>query len=130
MEESTYTKMCPHGTPCPPSPRYEQVSLASANQINPPYIWGFFVKKNMPYNLLTKVLRRLPQAQANRYGLNSLSFRGHLLGNTLKDEIKRAGILTKFLKKLIAKGNGEPCRCLICKEVFLCLFTLCFFTLF
>ena len=33
-----------------------------------------------------------------RYGLNSLSFRGSLLWNTLKDEIKRAGTLTNFKK--------------------------------
>ena len=42
----------------------------------------------MPYNLRTKVLCRLPQAQANRYGLDSPSFRGSLLWNTLKDEVE------------------------------------------
>ena len=72
------------------------------NQINPAYMWEFFVEKDMPYNLRTKVLCRLPQAQTNKYGLDSLSFRGSLLWNALKDEVKRAGTLTKF-KKLIVK---------------------------
>ena len=52
----------------------------------------------MPYNLRTKVLCRLPQARTNTYGLDSVSFRGSLLWNTLKDEVKRAGTLTKFKK--------------------------------
>ena len=30
------------------------------NQINPAYMWEFFVEKDMPYNLRTKVLCRLP----------------------------------------------------------------------
>ena len=60
----------------------------------------------MPYNLLTKIPCRLPQAQTNRYGLDSLSFRGSLLLNTLKDEVNRAGNLTKF-KKSIVKWDGN-----------------------
>ena len=72
----------------------------ATNQINPPYIWGFFVEKKIPYNLRTKVLCSLPQVQTKRYGLNSLSFRGSLLWNTLKDEIKRAGTLTAFKKSI------------------------------
>ena len=86
----------------------------TTNQVNPRYIWEFFVEKNMRYNLRTTVLCRLPQVQTNRYGLNCLSFRGSLIWNTLKDEIKRAGTLTKF-KKLIAKCDGKACRCSISK---------------
>ena len=71
------------------------------NQINPAYMWEFFAEKDMPYNLHTKVLCRLPQAQIDRYGLDSLSFRGSLLWNTLKDEVKRAGTLTKFKKSIL-----------------------------
>ena len=84
------------------------------NQINPAYIWEFFVEKDMPYNLRTKVLCRLPQVQTNRYGLDSFSFRGSLLWNTLTDEVKRAGTLTKF-KKSTVKWDGKSCSCLICK---------------
>ena len=86
----------------------------TTNHINPPYIWDFFVEKDMPYNLRNKVLCTLPQVHTNRYGLNSLSFRGSILWNNLKDEIKRASTLTNF-KKLITKWDGKVCNCLICK---------------
>ena len=82
----------------------------TTNLVNPSYIWELFVEKYMPYNLCTKVLCRLPQAQTNRYGLTSLSFRGSLLWNTLKDKIKIAGTLTK-LKKLIAKWDSKTFHC-------------------
>ena len=86
----------------------------TTNHINPPYIWDFFVEKDMPYNLRNKVLCTLPQVHTNRYGLNSLSFRGSILWNNLKDEIKRASTLTNF-KMLITKWDGKVCNCLICK---------------
>ena len=37
------------------------------NQINPAYMREFFVEKDIPHNLRTKVLFRLPYAQADRY---------------------------------------------------------------
>ena len=83
------------------------------HQINPAYMWKLFVEKDMPYNLHTKVLCRLPQAQTNRYGLDSLSFRGSLLRNTLKDEVKRAGTSATF-KNLMMKWDSKSCNCLIC----------------
>ena len=47
---------------------------------------------------------------------STLSFRGSLLKSTLKDEIERAGTLTKF-KKLITKWDlfwdAKACQCLI-----------------
>ena len=55
------------------------------NQINHAYMWEFFVEKDMPYNLRTKVLCRLPQAKTNRYGLDYLSFGGGPLLNTPKN---------------------------------------------
>ena len=42
-------------------------------QINLAYMWDFFGEKDMSCNLRTKVLCRLPQAQTNRYGLDSLT---------------------------------------------------------
>ena len=44
----------------------------TASQIYPSYIWEFFVKKDMPHNLRTKILCKLPQVRTNRYVLNSL----------------------------------------------------------
>ena len=77
----------------------------------------------MPYDLRTKELCRLLQAQTNRYGLDSLSFRGSLLWNTLKDEVRIAGTLIKF-KKSIVKWDGKPCSCLIRNNYFLFYFVL------
>ena len=84
------------------------------NHLNPSYIWEFFVKKDISYNLRTKELCRLPSAKSHRYGLNSLSFRGSLLWNTLDDELKRADSLGSF-KTGIKEWDGKGCRCLICK---------------
>ena len=89
-------------------------SYKTINQINPAYIWEYFAEKDKTYNLRTKVLSRLPQAQTNRYGLDSLSFRGSLLWNTLKDEVKRAGTLKKF-KRSILKWECKSMNFLICK---------------
>ena len=84
------------------------------NHLNLSYIWEFFVKKNIPYNLRTKELCRLPSGQSHRYGLNSPSFRGSLLWNALDDELKRAEILRSF-KRGIKEWDGNACKCLICK---------------
>ena len=84
------------------------------NHLNPSYIWELIVKKDIPYNLRTKGLCRLPSAWSHRYGLNSLSFRGSLLWNTLDDELKRADTLGSF-KTGIKEWDGKGCSCLICK---------------
>ena len=49
-----------------------QRNYKTMNLLNPIYIKELFAEKDMPYNLRTKVLCRLPQAQTNRYGLDSL----------------------------------------------------------
>ena len=109
------------------------------NHLNPSYIWEFCVKKDIPYNLRTKELCRLPseqshryglcclsfrgtllwnilddELQSHRYGLCSLSFRGSLLWNTLDDELKRADTL-RSLKRGIKEWDGKRCNCLISK---------------
>ena len=80
------------------------------NHLNHSYIWEFFVKKDIPYNLRTKEL----SAKSHRYGLNSFSFRGSFLWNTLDDELKRADTLGSF-KTGIKEWDGKGCSCLICK---------------
>ena len=85
----------------------------SFNQINPEYIWEFFIKKDVPYNLRIMELCKLPLVSSQRYGVNSLSFRGSLLWNTLNDELKLTSSLIKF-KKGISSWNGRSCTCYIC----------------
>ena len=60
----------------------------------------------------------------NRYGLNSLSFRGNFLWNTIKDEIKSAGT-SKNVEKLIKKWDSNACHFSISIQVFLSFF-ICF----
>ena len=59
------------------------------NHLNPSYAWEFFLKKDIPYNLCTKKLCRLPSAQSHRYGLDSLSFKGSLLSSTTMRSFRR-----------------------------------------
>ena len=77
-------------------------------------IFGSSLLRRIPYNLRTKELCRLPSAQSQRYGLNSISFRGSLLWNALHDELKTADTLRSF-KTGIKEWDGKGCRCLICK---------------
>ena len=44
----------------------------SMNHLNPEYMWDFFVKKDVPYNLRTKELCKLPSVSSQRYGINSV----------------------------------------------------------
>ena len=75
----------------------------SFNHLNPRYMWEFFVKIDVQYNLRTKELCKLPSASSQRYGLNTLSFRGSLLWNTIDDEIKYH-LLLKYLKRKYVAG--------------------------
>ena len=55
---------------------------------------------------------KLPSVSSQRYGLNSLSFRGSLLWNTIDDEIKLSPSLEVFKKK-VRSWNGISCTCFI-----------------
>ena len=85
----------------------------SLNHLNPEYMWELFVKKDVQYNLRTKELCKLPSVSSQRYGLNSLSFRGSLLWNTIDDEIKLSPSLEVFKKK-VRSWSGISCTCFIC----------------
>ena len=85
----------------------------SMNHLNPEYMWDFFVKKDVPYNLRTKELCKLPSVSSQRYGINSLSFRGSLLWNALSDDLKLTTSLVKF-KQEIRCWDGNICTCYIC----------------
>ena len=70
----------------------------SFHHLNPEYMWEFFVKKDVPYNLRTKKLCKLSSVSSQCYGLNSLSFRGSLLWNTLNNDLKLTSSLAKLKK--------------------------------
>ena len=76
-------------------------------------MWEFFTKKDVQYNLRTKKLCKLLSVSSQRYGLNSLSFRGSLFWSSIDDEIKQSPSLV-ILKKEIRRWDGINCKCFIC----------------
>ena len=59
---------------------------------------GILYKKDVPYNLRSNELCKIPSVNSQRYGINSLSFRGSLLSNALSDEIKLATSMNNLKK--------------------------------
>ena len=70
------------------------------NHLNPPYMWDLFTKKVVEYDFRIKILCKLPPARSQRFGTNSLKFKGSLLWNSLSDEIKTAKSLAIFKQKI------------------------------
>ena len=83
------------------------------NHLNPEYMWEFFTKRDVPYGLRSSELCMIPSVNYQRYGINSLSFRGSLLWNALSDEIKLT-TSTKNFKKEIRHWDGKSRTCHIC----------------
>ena len=64
--------------------------------LNPPYMWDLFTKKVVEYDFGITIICELPLAKSQRFGTNSLKFKGSLLWNSLSDEIKTAKSLATF----------------------------------
>ena len=79
------------------------------NNLNPSYIWEFYEKKVVKYDFRTKNLCRTTQ-----FGIESLSFRGSLLWNSLCDQIKARPNVAAF-KRAMKHWLGDKCNCRICK---------------
>ena len=58
------------------------------NNLKPSYIWEFHEENVVKYDLRTINLCQLPKTQTIKFGIESLSFRGNLLWNSLSDQIK------------------------------------------
>ncbi len=80
---------------------------------NPSFLWEFFNKKTLPYTLRTNNLLQLPKTRTNKYGNNSLSFRGSMVWNRLSDQYKAAKSNNEFKIK-IKSWKGFGCNCCIC----------------
>ena len=74
------------------------------------YMWKFFEKRDMKYELRTKNLLQKP----NTTGANCLISRGAQLWNTLPDDIKNVNS-TAIFKRKMKEWNGDKCNCKICK---------------
>ncbi len=79
----------------------------------PSFLWEFFDKKIIPYNLRTSDLLQLPKTRTNKYGNESLSFRGSIVWNRLSDQYKAVKTDNKFKMK-IKSWKGSGCNCRIC----------------
>ena len=67
----------------------------SLNNMNPSIVWEFHEKKHVAYDLSKKNLCELPKANAS-FGVESLSFRGSFLWNTLDDNVTQEPTLARF----------------------------------
>ena len=70
------------------------------NYLNPKFIREFFLKNYVPLNLRSNELCKIPSVNSQRYGISSLSFKGSLLWNALRDEIKLATSIINCEKEI------------------------------
>ena len=82
---------------------------------NPSFMWKFFEKRDVKYELRTKNLLQTPNLITNTIGANSLISRGAHLWNTLPDDIENVNSSAVFRRK-IKEWNGDKCDCKICRE--------------
>ena len=55
----------------------------SLNNLNPKFMWSYFVFKNITCSIRKGLLLRLTAAKSTSYGINSVIFRACLLWNSL-----------------------------------------------
>ena len=79
----------------------------------PSFMWKFFEKRDIKYDLRTKNLLQTPNVKAYTIGANSLISRGAHLSNTLPDDIKNVNSIAIFKRK-IKQWNGDKFICKIC----------------
>ena len=82
--------------------------------INPEFMWEFFNKNPIQYNLRKRNIVYLPPARSSSYGVNSLAFRGSLLWNSLPRNVKQNHNLEEFKLKLRNLGNIHY-TCVVCR---------------
>ena len=80
----------------------------------PSFMWKFFEKRDMRYELRTQNLLQASNVKTNTIRANSLISRSAHLLNTLPDDIKNFTSIAKFKRK-IKLWNGDKCNCKICK---------------
>ena len=81
---------------------------------NPSFMWKFFEKRDLKYELQTKNLLQTPNLITYTIGANSLISRGAHLWNTLPDDVKTVNSSAVFRRK-IKEWNGDKCNCKICR---------------
>ena len=72
----------------------------SMNGLKPSLVWEFYERKHATYNRRIQNLCKLAPIKMMSFGLDSVSFRGSFLWNTLADSIKREKALAGFQKRI------------------------------
>ena len=83
-------------------------------KLNPGFMWNFFERNHIPYNLRRRDLLLLPPPKSTRYGVNSIAFRGSLLWNNLPPQVKESQTLEEF-KNRIKNLRSIRCTCTVCR---------------
>ena len=86
----------------------------SLNNLNPEFMWSYFIFKNITYNIRKGPLLRLPVAKSTSYGINSVLFRACLLWNSLLQSIEYSESIIKLKTKMKNLGNVD-CSCILCR---------------
>ena len=84
----------------------------SVNGLNPPLVWEFHDRKHVTFTLRTQNVCKLPPIKTMNFGLDSISFKGNFLWNTLDDSLKWEKNLVCFQKRK-GKWFGARCTCRI-----------------
>ena len=85
----------------------------SLTKLNPEFLWNFFERNHIPYNLRRGDLLLLPAAKSTCYGVSSLAFRGSLLWNNLPPQVKESQTLEEF-KNRIKNLRSIDCTSAVC----------------
>ena len=86
----------------------------SLNNLNPEFMWSYFVFRNIKYSIRKGPLLRLPAAKSTPYGINSVLFRACLLWNSLPQSIKYSESIVELKTKMKDLGNID-CSCILCR---------------
>ena len=86
----------------------------SLSNLNPEFMWWYFVFKNITYNIRKGPLLRLPSAKSTSYNINSALFRACLLWNSLPQSVKYSESIAELKTKMKNLGNID-CSCILCR---------------
>ena len=81
---------------------------------NPEFMWEFFNKYLVQYNLQKGDTVYLIPARSSCYDINSLAFPESLLWNSLPRNVKQSYNVNKFKLNLRNLGNIN-CTCVVCR---------------
>ena len=82
--------------------------------LNPPFMKGIFMERNISYNLRRGNDAQLPKVRTTSYGIESIAYLGNKLWQLLPLEKKQSNTPPLF-KKRIRCWKGDKCNCRLCK---------------